>query len=159
MSGELIVKNNDSKKSLLAFLITAAVVLAVMLPMARMLLTRAQTGLMTQIAIAVLVPVLIVVIQPEMVKLLSGGKDKNLVTTIPWSIQNRVLMLGDTEIPMKTIKMVHCWQKNSAWTINIETTGKNQVFHSADGADAEDSIQSLYDLVDALGYRSQWKEV
>ena len=157
MSGELIVKNNDSKKNLLAFLITAAVVLAVMLPMARMLLTRAQTGMMTQIAIAILVPVLIVVLQPEMMKLLSGGR--KVTSTIPWSIQNRVLMLGDTEIPMKTIKMVHCWQKNSAWTINIETTGKNQVFHSADGADAEDSIQSLYDLVDALGYRSQWKEV
>lgn len=159
MSGELIVKNNDSKKSLLAFLITAAVVLAVMIPMARVLLTRAQTGLMTQIAIAVLVPVLIVVLQPEMTKLLSGGKNKNTVATIPWSIRNRVLTLGDVEIPQKNIKMVHCWQKNGAWTINIETTGKNQLLRSAEGADAEDSIQSLYDLVDALGYRSQWKEV
>jgi hypothetical protein len=55
--------------------------------------------------------------------------------------------------------MVHCWQKNGAWTINIETTGKNRLLKSADGADAEDSIQSLYDLVEALGYRSQWKEV
>ena len=149
MSGELIVKNNDSKKNLLAFLITAVVVLAVMLPLARMLLT--------QIAIAILVPVLIVVLQPEMMKLLSGGR--KVTSTIPWSVQNRVLMLGDAEIPMKSIKKVHCWQKNGTWTINIETTGKNQVFHSADGADAEDSIQSLYDLVDALGYRSQWREV
>ena len=157
MSGELIVKSNDGKKKLLAFLITAAVVLAVMIPMARMLLTRAQTGLMTQIAIAVLVPVLIVVVQPEMMKLLSGGK--NPVSVIPWSIRNRVLTLGDIEIPQKSIKMVYCWQKNGSWTINIETTGKNQLLRSADGADAEDSIQSLYDLVDALGYRAQWKEV
>ena len=156
MSGELIVKNKDSKKNLLAFLITAAAVLAVMLPMARMLLTRAQTGMMTQIAVAILVPVLIVVLQPEMMKLLSGGK--NPVSVIPWSIRNRVLMLGDAEIPMKSIKKVHCWQKNGEWTINIETTGKNRLLRSADGADAEDSIQSLYDLVDALGYRSQWKE-
>ena len=157
MSGELIVKSNDGKKKLLAFLITAVVVLAVMIPMARMLLTRAQTGLMTQIAIAVLVPVLIVVVQPEMMKLLSGGK--NPVSVIPWSIRNRVLTLGDIEIPQKSIKMVYCWQKNGSWTINIETTGKNQLLRSADGADAEDSIQSLYDLVDALGYRAQWKEV
>ena len=137
MSGELIVKNNDSKKTLLAFLITAAVVLAVMLPMA---------------------PVLIVVLQPEMMKLISGGK-KPATAVIPWSIRNRVLLLGDVEIPQKSIKMVHCWQKNGAWTVNIETTGKNRLLRSADGADAEDSIQSLYDLVDALGYRSQWKEV
>lgn len=157
MSGELIVKNNDAKKNLLAFLVTAAVVLAVMLPMARMLLNRANGGLATQLAIAVLVPVLIVVLQPEMMKLFAGGKTP--VSVIPWSVRNRVLTLGDVEIPQKSIKMVHCWQKNGEWTINIETTGKNRLLRSAGGADAEDSIQSLYDLVDALGYRSQWKEV
>ena len=158
MSGEVIVKNKSGSKGTLSFLVTAAVVLAVMLPMARVLLTRIQTGLLTQIGIAVLVPVLIVVLRPEMEKLFSGGKQEP-VQTIPWSIQNRILTLGETEIPMKTIKMVYCWQKNGRWTINIETTGKNQLLHSAEGAEAEDSIQSLYDLVDALGYRSQWKEV
>ena len=158
MSGEVIVKNKSGSKGTLSFLVTAAVVLAVMLPMARVLLTRIQTGLLTQIGIAVLVPVLIVVLRPEMDKLISGGKQEP-VQTIPWSIQNRILTLGETEIPMKTIKMVYCWQKNGRWTINIETTGKNQLLHSAEGAEAEDSIQSLYDLVDALGYRSQWKEV
>ena len=157
MSGEVIVKNKSGSKGTLSFLVTAAVVLAVMLPMARVLLTRIQTGLLTQIGIAVLVPVLIVVLRPEMEKLFSGGKQEP-VQTIPWSIQNRILTLGETEIPMKTIKMVYCWQKNGRWTINIETTGKNQLLHSAEGAEAEDSIQSLYDLVDALGYRSQWKE-
>ena len=158
MSGEVIVKNKSGSKGTLSFLVTAAVVLAVMLPMARVLLTRIQTGLLTQIGIAVLVPVLIVVLRPEMEKLFSGGKQEP-VQTIPWSIQNRILTLGETEIPMKTIKMVYCWEKNGRWTINIETTGKNQLLHSAEGAEAEDSIQSLYELVDALGYRSQWKEV
>ena len=157
MSGELIVKNNDSKKNLLAFLITAVVVLAVMLPMARMLLTRAQTGMMTQIAIAILVPVLIVVLRPQMEKLLSGGKQPT--ETLPWSIRGGTLTLGEKEIPLKTIKMVYCWQKGSAWTINIETTGKNQLLRSVDGPDEEESVQRLYELVDALGYRSQWKEV
>jgi hypothetical protein len=93
-----------------------------------------------------------------MKKLISGGK-KPSSAVIPWSIRNRVLTLGDIEIPQKSIKMVHCWQKNGAWTVNIETTGKNRLLKSADGAEAEDSIQSLYDLVEALGYRSQWKEV
>ena len=158
MSGEVIVKNKSGSKGTLSFLVTAAVVLAVMLPMARVLLTRIQTGLLTQIGIAVLVPVLIVVLRPEMEKLFSGGKQEP-VQTIPWSIQNRILTLGETEIPMKTIKMVYCWEKNGRWTINIETTGKNQLLHSAEGAEAEDSIQSLYELVDALGYRSQWQEV
>jgi hypothetical protein len=158
MSGELIVKNNDSKKNLLSFLITAAVVLAVMLPMARVMKDLLEKGTMTQIGFAILIPVLIVVLQPEMKKLISGGK-KPSSAVIPWSIRNRVLLLGDVEIPQKSIKMVHCWQKNGAWTVNIETTGKNRLLKSADGADAEDSIQSLYDLVDALGYRSQWKEV
>lgn len=157
MSGELIVKNNDSKKNLLSFLITAVVVLAVMLPLARMLRTQLEKGTMTQIGFAILIPVLIVVLRPEMMKLLPGGKTP--VATIPWTIQNRVLMLGDVEIPQKTIKMVHCWQKDGVWTINIETTGKNQLLRSAEDAEAEDSIQSLYELVDALGYRSQWKEV
>ena len=158
MSGELIVKNKGGSKSVLSFLITAVVVLAVMLPMARMMQNLLEKGTMTQIGFAILIPVLIVVVRPEMEKLLSGGK-QNPVRTIPWSIRNRTLTLGETEIPMKSIKNVYCWQKNGRWTINIETTGKNQLLHSAEGADAEDSIQSLYDLVDVLGYRSQWKEL
>jgi hypothetical protein len=158
MSGELIIKNKGGSKGALSFLITAVVVLAVMLPMARMMQNLLEKGTMTQIGFAILIPVLIVVVRPEMEKLLSGGK-QNPVQTIPWSIRNRTLTLGETEIPMKTIKMVHCWQKNGRWTINLETTGKNHLLHSAEGADAEDSIQSLYDLVDALGYRSQWKEI
>ena len=158
MSGEVIVKNKGGSKSVLSFFITAAVVVAVMLPMARMLKNLLEKGTMTQIGFAILIPVLIVVLRPEMEKLFSGGKQEP-VQTIPWSIQNRILTLGETEIPMKTIKMVYCWEKNGRWTINIETTGKNQLLHSAEGAEAEDSIQRLYELVDALGYRSQWKEV
>ena len=158
MSGELIVKNKGGSKSVLSFLVTAALVLVVMLPMGHVMKGLLEKGTMTHIGFAILIPVLIVLLRPEMEKLLSGGR-KEPVRTIPWSIQNRILTLGETEIPMKTIKMVYCWQKNGSWTINIETTGKNQLLHSAEGAEAEDSIQSLYDLVDALGYRSQWKEL
>ena len=157
MSGELIVKNKNGSKSALSFLVTAVVVLAVMLPMARVLLTRMETGLLTQIGIAILIPVLIVVLRPEMDKLFSGGKQ--VADTLPWSISGGTLMLGEKAIPLKSIKMVYCWQKGSAWTINIETTGRNQLLRSVSGPDEEESVQRLYELVDALGYRSQWKEV
>ena len=157
MSGELIVKNKKGGKGFLSFLITAAVVLAVMIPLARMLRVQLEKGTMTQIGFAILVPVLIVVLRPEMEKLLSGGKEPNMA--LPWSIANGVFMLGETQIPLKTIKMVYCWQRGSAWTINIETTGRNQLLRSVDGPDKEESVQRLYELVDALGYRSQWKEV
>ena len=157
MSGELIVKNKKGGKGFLSFLITAAVVLAVMIPLARMLRVQLEKGTMTQIGFAILVPVLIVVLRPEMEKLLSGGKESNMA--LPWCIANGVFMLGGTRIPLKTIKMVYCWQRGSAWTINIETTGRNQLLRSVDGPDKEESVQRLYELVDALGYRSQWKEV
>lgn len=157
MSGELIVKNKKGGKGFLSFLITAAVVLAVMIPLARMLRVQLEKGTMTQIGFAILVPVLIVVLRPEMEKLLSGGKEPNMA--LPWCIANGVFMLGETQIPLKTIKMVYCWQRGSAWTINIETTGRNQLLRSVDGPDKEESVQRLYELVDALGYRSQWKEV
>ena len=157
MSGELIVKNKNRLKSALSFLVTAVVVLAVMLPLARMLRTQLEKGTMTQIGFAILIPVLIVVVRPEMDKLFSGGKQ--VTEILPWSISSGSLMLGDTEIPLKTIKMVYCWQKGNAWTVNIETTGKNQLLRSVSGPDEEESVQRLYELVDALGYRSQWKEV
>ena len=157
MSGELIVKNKNRLKSALSFLVTAVVVLAVMLPLARMLRTQLEKGTMTQIGFAILIPVLIVVVRPEMDKLFSGGKQ--VTEILPWSISSGSLMLGETEIPLKTIKMVYCWQKGNAWTVNIETTGKNQLLRSVSGPDEEESVQRLYELVDALGYRSQWKEV
>lgn len=156
MSGELIVKNKKGAKWALSFLITAAVVLVVMVPLARMLRTQLERGTMTQIGFAVLVPVLIWLLHPQMLKLISGGKQG--VQSVRWTIQNGTLTLGDVAIPLKTIKMVYCWQKNDAWTINIETTGKNQLLRSVDGPEAERSTQSLYDLVEALGYRAQWKE-
>ena len=157
MSGELIVKNKNGSKRALSFLVTAVVVLAVMLPLARMLRTQLEKGTMTQIGFAILIPVLIVVVRPEMEKLFSGGKQ--VTEILPWSISSGSLMLGDTEIPLKTIKMVYCWQKGNAWTVNIETTGKNQLLRSVGGPDEEESVQRLYELVDALGYRSQRKEV
>ena len=42
MSGELIVKNKKGAKGALSFLITAAVVLVVMVPLARMLRTQLE---------------------------------------------------------------------------------------------------------------------
>lgn len=158
MSGEVTIKSSSGWQSrLLALIITAAVTLAVMIPIMRTLETRAQTGMMTQIGIAILVPVLIWLLYPQMMKLLPGSAKKN--QTLPWSIQNGTLTLGGAVIPQNTIKMVHCWQKEDAWTINIETTGKNYLLRSVEGEQAARSVRQLYALVDALGYRSQWREV
>lgn len=158
MSGELIVKGGGGKKTALSLILTAALVILVMMPMARVLQTNLQTGMLTQIGIAILVPILIWLLYPQMAKLLPGGKDGGK-QTLRWSIQNQTLTLGDTEIPLSEIKMVYCWKKNDGWTVNIETTGKNVLLRSLDeGAEAERSAQRLYDLVEALGYRAQWKE-
>ena len=159
MSGELIVKSKSGFRGGISFLLTAVVVLAVMLPLARMMKNLLEQGMMTQIGFAILVPVLIVVLRPELEKLLPGGGQKGTTEVLPWVIRGGILMLGETEIPLKTIKKVYCWQKGNAWTVNIETTGRNQLFHSVSGPEEEESVQRLYELVDALGYRSQWKEV
>ena len=90
------------------FFLTAVVVLAVMLPLARMLRTQLEKGTMTQIGFAILIPVLIVVVRPEMEKLFFGGKQ--VTEILPWSISSGSLIMGETEIPLKTIKMVYCWQ-------------------------------------------------
>ena len=119
-----------------------------------MLYTRLQAGLMSQIGIAILVPVLIWLLYPQMMKLLPGGK--GACETLRWTIRDGVLKLGETEIPQKSIKMVYCWEKDGSWTVNIETTGKNQLLRSVEG-DAR-SVRQLYALVDALGYRGQWRE-
>ncbi len=154
MSGELTIKRSGGWRKAAALGITAAVIILVMLPMARMLSTRLQTGLMTQIGIAILVPVLIWLLYPQMMKLLPG--DKSASETMRWTIQSGVLTLGDAVVPQKSIKMVYCWEKDGNWTVNIETTGKNQLLRSVEG-DAR-SVRQLYALVDALGYRSQWRE-
>jgi len=156
MSGELTLQNRSGWRTLLAVLLTAAVTLLVMTPLARML--RDRTGMMTQLGIAILAPVLIWLLQPQMMKLLPGGSHD--VRTVHWTIQDGVLTLGHVVIPQGTIKMVHCWQKEGHWTINIETTGKNYLLRSVkEGKEAACSVQQLYGLVDALGYGSQWREV
>ena len=154
MSGELTIKRSGGWRKAAVLGITAAVILLIMLPMARMLSTRLQAGLMSQIGIAILVPVLIWLLYPQMMKLLPGGKEA--CETLRWTIQDGVLNLGETEIPQKSIKMVYCWEKDGSWTVNIETTGKNQLLRSVEG-DAR-SVRQLYALVDALGYRGQWRE-
>ena len=155
MSGELTIKRSGGWRKAEALGITAVLILLIMLPMARVLSTRLQTGLMTQFGIAILVPVLIWLLYPQMMKLLPG--DKGNSETLRWTIRDGVLILGETAIPQKSIKMVYCWEKDGDWTVNIETTGKNQLLRSVEG-DAR-SVRQLYALVDALGFRSQWREI
>lgn len=155
MSGELTIKHSGGwKRRLLALAITAAVIILLMVPVVRMLKDSLQGSVVLQMVVAIVVSVLIWLLHPQMMNLLPGEKAPS--ETLRWTVQNGMLTLGDTVIPQKSIKMVYCWQKDENWTINIETTGKNHLLRSVDG-DAR-SVRQLYALVDALGYRSQWRE-
>ena len=94
MSGELTIKRSGGWRKAAALGITAVVVILVMLPMARMLSTRLEAGLMPQIGIAILVPVLIWLLYPQMMKLLPG--DKSASETLRWTIRDGMLTLGET---------------------------------------------------------------
>ncbi len=154
MSGEVTVKRKGGWQKAAALGITAGLILLVTLPIARTLLRQLETGLMTQLGIALLVPVLIWLLYPQMLKLMPGGKDAGAV--LRWTIAGGVLTLGERQIPLTSVKMVYCWEKNGDWTVNIETDGKNELLRSVEG-DAR-SVRQLYALVDALGYRGQWHE-
>lgn len=153
MSGELILKKRDSwQKRLLALLVTAVVTLAVVWPMVRVMARRTEGGPLSQFGLAIVVPLIYYL----MLQLLTG---KGSSEVVPWHIEGGLLMLGDTSIPLESIKMVHCWKQDQKWTVNIETTGKNQLLRACtEGEEKERSVQRLYELVDALGYRAQWKE-
>ena len=89
-----------------------------------------------------------------------------LIKTSSWRVTPDTLYLGETAIPRSSIRQVYCWpnrdalgHKGTGWTINIETTGKNQVLRSlTEGEDLERSVQQLRAMVVALGYGDRWEE-
>ena len=104
-------------------------------------------------------------------RMLYGLLDRALPSTIPirtadWSLTEDALTLDGQTIPRDTIRQVHCWPNRDAlghslpgWSVNIETTGRNQLLRSlAEGPLADRSVQQLHDLVDALGYGVRWPE-
>ncbi|WP_295586120.1 hypothetical protein [uncultured Oscillibacter sp.] len=156
MSGELILEKSDWRRVL------AAVVGVCVLDGALMIffLPRLHmTGMTLAVVAALTAYVLFRLLYPALEGMLPGGKE-----TVKWNLTADTLHLGGTAIDRSTIKMVHCWPNRDALgnrgngiTVNIETTGKNQLLRSVrDGVDADPSARQLRALVTALGYGSRW---
>lgn len=163
MNGELILKGNSPwKKILPTVLLTTLLTFLLILPM---MLRLKVTGLMAAAMVAILTYVLWRLLYPLMSRLLPEG-EKN--RRLPWRLDGEALYLGEENIPLENLKMVHCWPNRDAlgnrlpgWTVNLETKGKqkNQVFRSLEeGEELTASVESLHTLVEALGYGSLWVE-
>lgn len=126
-------------------------------------LSPLEEGLARAALAAVLAYVIFRVFYPVIAGALGRGQTGRTVT---WRLDGETLDLGELKIPRASIKMVHCWPNRDAlghqgggWTVNIETTGKNQVLRTlTEGEDLERSVTGLRALVAALGYDSQWQE-
>lgn len=158
MSGELTLEKTNWMGTLLAVLLACAVTVVLMLLfLPRLGLTGFSRGAVAALGAYVIFRLL----YPMTASLFPGNKEE---TT--WTVTADKLVLGQREIPLDTIKMVHCWpnrdalgQQGSGWTVNIETTGKNQLLRSCTKEqDAKESARQLRALVIALGYGSAWAE-
>lgn len=163
MKGELTLKNgNGWKKTLPAALLTAVLTFACVLPMMRHM--KKEQGLMMLIMVAIVTYILWRVLFPVLTGLVPGEKTH----TVPWTIADGVLTLGEDKITLSDIKEVHCWPNRDAlgnaqpgWTVNIEMAGKqkNRVLRTLDDSkqDVSGSEEKLHALVDAMGYGANWK--
>ena len=163
MTGELILKNAKRWKQILpAVVLTAIATFACVWP----LMTRVRAdGLMKGIMAALVTYILWRVLYPVLAGMMPGG-DKVLRQS--WSLSGGKLQLGDRTLELANVKMVHCWPNRDAlghqlsgWIVNIEMEGsrKNCILYSLDeGKDVDASVESLHQLVTALGYEARWVE-
>ena len=159
MSGEVMIENGSWGRTALALVCSCAVAGGATFPVVSRL---SMEGMPLVIAAALLGYVLFRICYPRFSKLFPQREDRVLT----WTVTPATLTLGETAIPRDTIRMVHCWPNRDAlghtgtgWTVNIETTGKNQLLRSLTGGDGADrSARQLRALVVALGYGAQWPE-
>lgn len=160
MSGELMLKKSDSGRYVLTLLLAcAAAGVLTWIALSRL----HMEGLALTVTAALLCYVLFRVLYPAVSQLLGKGE---AVRTVTWTVTGGTLVLDGRNIPLDSIKQVHCWPNRDAlghsepgWTVNIETTGKNQVLRSLkEGENVERSARQLRALVIALGYQSRWPE-
>ena len=160
MSGELLIKTRSWRQVLPGLILAAAAAAGLtFLAMQRISLTGLAQG-----AVAALIAYVIFrVLYPMCTQLFSRGTEAQAGT---WRVTPDTLYLGETAIPRSSIRQVYCWpnrdalgHKGTGWTINIETTGKNQVLRSlTEGEDLERSVRQLRAMVVALGYGDRWEE-
>lgn len=158
MSGELILQGTDSWKRIVPALLLSCIAAGgiTVLVFSRLHLE----GMGLAVSAALVVYVLFRIFYPACEKLLPGGGTK----TVIWRMTGTDLILGEKTIPLRSIKMVHCWPARDAlghqspgWTVNIETTGKNLVLRSLkEGDQTESSALRLRAMVMALGYEDNW---
>ena len=161
MSGKLILEKEEGWKQVLPALAlsVAATVLVVLLLVIRIPLE----GMAQKIVVALLTYLIFRVFYRTACQLLPG---RETTRTLTWTLTEDALTLGGTVIPRESIRQVHCWPNRDAlghertgWTVNIETTGKNQVLRSVtEGPGVDISARQLRELVAALGYGDRWKE-
>ena len=159
MSGELILDQGSWGRTLFALAGSIVLSLAVtFLTVSRL----SMKGLSLAVVAALMAYVLFRLLYPMFIGMFPNQKERTLV----WIVTPETLTLDETVILRSTIKMVHCWPNRDAlghagkgWTVNIETTGKNQLLRSLpEGEAAVRSAAQLRALVIALGYGSQWTE-
>ncbi len=161
MSGELLLKASSARRTALS--VAGAVLAAGFAAFLFLRLSPLEEGLARAVLAAVLAYVIFRVVYPVIAGALGRGQASR---TMVWRLSGETLYLDELAIPRASIKMVHCWPNRDAlghqgtgWTVNIETTGKNQVLRTlTEGEELERSVTGLWALVTALGYGGQWKE-
>lgn len=158
MSGELTLEKTNWMGTLFAVLVSVLIAGGLTV----LIMSRLHvTGIGQAVTAGLGAYVIFRLLYPMTAGMFPGGRAE---TT--WTVTADKLVLGQREIPRSTIKMVHCWPNRDAlghqgagWTVNIETTGKNELLRSRTGEkEAKQSARQLRALVVALGYGSAWAE-
>lgn len=158
MSGELTLEKTNWMGTLFAVLVSVLIAGGLTV----LIMSRLHvTGIGQAVTAGLGAYVIFRLLYPVTAGMFPGGRAE---TT--WTVTADKLVLGQREIPRSTIKMVHCWPNRDAlghqgagWTVNIETTGKNELLRSRTGEkEAKQSARQLRALVVALGYGSAWAE-
>ena len=163
MNGELILKKTKKWKKILPSVAVTALVTFLFI---MLLVRRMEAGtLMVGIMAALVTYILFRTLYPTLSGLFDGGEK---AVTVPWSYSGAALQLGEETIAMEHVKMVHCWPNRDAlghtlpgWIVNIEGEKghKNHILYSLDEGDrVEASVETLHELVIALGYKDSWTE-
>ena len=158
MSGELTLEKTNWMGTLFAVLVSVLIAGGLTV----LIMSRLHvTGIGQAVTAGLGAYVIFRLLYPVTAGMFPGGRAE---TT--WAVTADKLVLGQREIPRSAIKMVHCWPNRDAlghqgagWTVNIETTGKNELLRSRTGEkEAKQSARQLRALVVALGYGSAWAE-
>ena len=173
MSGTILISAGNGRRTIIKLVLTMAVTAAaayLLWPLAAPLLERVEMGPVWGFAnMTALVRGLLVAVGVYVIFSLAGYLFEQLLparggaASVPWRVENGILTLGGSVVPLNDIRQVYCWpgrnilgQSTGNVVVNIETTGKNRLLRTLSGQQAEESASSLERLVRALGYGAAW---